>query len=79
MILKGDEMTKLNEKEYEWEILPYADEATDYHLWVTHHKDFPIMIHLSNTQDTYEDITLTNKRDLEALIESLQKAKEIFK
>lgn len=66
-----------NEKEYEWEILPYTEEGDFYYLSVRHHKN-ESWIELSNLSDPSEAIIINDPCQLDALIERLQKAKEFF-
>jgi hypothetical protein len=64
-------------KKYEWEVIPWTDFDRLYCIWVDNLIN-KTRLRLSNTSDCNESIIIENEKELDELIERLQKAREIF-
>ncbi len=70
--------SKIPEKEYDWEIIPYTEESDSYALFIIHHIKHGAQLRLSSVSDCEEAIILSDTTQIDELIQRLNKAKEFF-
>lgn len=75
-----------NQKEFEWEHLPFEEineDSIEYYLWIRHFKECSssehiVSLQLSNITDCMETIQLFTKEEVQDLIDRLERAKSIL-